>query len=143
MRLAAAALFSLVLTGCSGIDLFGASSSQQPKQIVNSSQLQSELDQRGSDAPARRSAADVPTITPEALIGASGRQIESWLGAPDAHWSEGGHSLWRYAATDCVVLLFVDPGETVRKVSLLRQDGSDGPGCERAISERFSGAQTS
>ena len=143
MRILAAALLPLILTACEGVNLFGGGASPQPRQIVSSSQLQNALDQRGGALPSRQARQDVPEITPAALVGASGAQIRSWLGRPDAQWNESGHALWRYAATDCVVLLFVDPGETVRKVNVLRMDGNGSAGCERAISERVAGAQTS
>lgn len=143
MRQAAAAGLMLLLAGCSGLELFDSGQTRQPKQIVSSSQLESVLDPRHTGTPQARNRADVPEIAPAALIGASGDQIELWLGAPDALWTEGGHALWRYATSECVVLLFVDPEDTVRKVNVLRMDGNRGPGCERAISERVSGARTS
>lgn len=143
MRLTASALLFLMLAGCSGIGWIDSGSGQQPKQIVSSSELQTALDPRRNGAARQREGQAVPEIAPAALIGTSGSQVEVWMGSPDALWTEGGHALWRYASGDCVVLLFVDPGDTVRKVNVLRQDGKGSDGCDRAISDRVSGAQTS
>lgn len=132
-----------LLTGCANLGLTDTPSSQT-KAISNPAQLQSALDYSVPANRQRTARKDVPNIEPAALIGASGTQIETWLGTPDALWTEGGHALWRYASTGCVVLLFFDPGDRVQKVSLLRSDGISGTsGCERAISNRVTVPSTS
>jgi hypothetical protein len=140
-RLAAIAPL-ILLAGCASFD-FGSGEPAPSAPINDRAQLLSALSNPGNTALRSGKQQEVPEIKPAALLGASGEQVESLLGVPDALWTEGGHALWRYASTGCVVLLFVDPADTVQKVSVLRSDGTGRPGCERAISERVTGARTS
>ncbi|WP_417513787.1 hypothetical protein [Minwuia sp.] len=152
-------LFALVIAtalhGCASVELPEALANllaSEPERIDRQDQLESVLE--GRKAVGREDGDDVlayarpepaikeptpplPEVTPDALVGAPSRRVRGWMGAPDAMWREGDHAMWRYQDRQCVILLFVDPSDTVRKVAISRRDGKGPAGCGKAISNRI------